>query len=54
VTAFLTAAPLRRALASGAFAALHEAVESGLLQPQVLSEGKARAVTPGLGWRSLS
>jgi len=28
-----------------------EAVQSGLLQPQVLGEGDARAVTPGLGWR---
>jgi crotonobetainyl-CoA:carnitine CoA-transferase CaiB-like acyl-CoA transferase len=29
-----------------------EAVASGLLQPQVLGEGAARAVTPGLGWRA--
>lgn len=27
------------------------AVASGLLQPLVLGEGEARAVTPGLGWR---
>lgn len=31
-----------------------EAVETGLLQPVVLGEGEARAVTPGLGWRVLS
>ncbi len=31
----------------------HEAVETGLLQPVVLGEGEARAVTPGLGWRVL-
>lgn len=30
----------------------HEAVQTGLLQPQVLGEGEARAVTPGLGWRA--
>lgn len=29
-----------------------EAAQSGLLQPQVLGEGEARAVTPGLGWRA--
>jgi crotonobetainyl-CoA:carnitine CoA-transferase CaiB-like acyl-CoA transferase len=29
-----------------------EAVQSGLLQPQVLGEGEARVVTPGLGWRA--
>lgn len=29
-----------------------EAAASGLLQPEVLGEGEARAVTPGLGWRS--
>lgn len=28
-----------------------EAVETGLLQPAVLGEGEARAITPGLGWR---
>ena len=31
-----------------------EAVETGLLQPVVLGDGEARAVTPGLGWRVLS
>lgn len=30
----------------------HEAVETGLLHPLVLGEGEARAVTPGLGWRT--
>jgi crotonobetainyl-CoA:carnitine CoA-transferase CaiB-like acyl-CoA transferase len=29
-----------------------EAVASGLLQPQVLGEGEAQALTPGLGWRA--
>jgi crotonobetainyl-CoA:carnitine CoA-transferase CaiB-like acyl-CoA transferase len=29
-----------------------EAVTGGLLQPEVLGEGEARAVTPGLGWRA--
>jgi crotonobetainyl-CoA:carnitine CoA-transferase CaiB-like acyl-CoA transferase len=29
-----------------------EAVASGLLQPQVLGDGPARALTPGLGWRA--
>jgi crotonobetainyl-CoA:carnitine CoA-transferase CaiB-like acyl-CoA transferase len=29
----------------------HEAVETGLLQPVVLGDGEARAVTPGWGWR---
>lgn len=28
-----------------------EAVDTGLLQPTVLGEGEARAVTPGLGWQ---
>jgi hypothetical protein len=28
-----------------------EAVHTGLLQPVVLGEGEAQAVTPGLGWR---
>ena len=31
-----------------------EAAETGLMQPVVLGEGEARAVTPGLGWRVLS
>jgi len=31
-----------------------EAIETGLLQPIVLGDGDARAVTPGLGWRCLS
>ena len=30
-----------------------EAVATGLLQPVVLGEGEARAITPGLGWRTL-
>ncbi len=30
-----------------------EAVDSGLLQPVVLGEGEAQAITPGLGWRTL-
>jgi crotonobetainyl-CoA:carnitine CoA-transferase CaiB-like acyl-CoA transferase len=29
-----------------------EAVQTGLLQPVVLGEGEAQAVTPGLGWRT--
>lgn len=29
-----------------------EAVETGLLRPVVLGEGEARAITPGLGWRT--
>ena len=29
-----------------------EAVDTGLLQPAVLGESEARAVTPGLGWRT--
>lgn len=29
----------------------HEALDTGLLQPVVLGEGSARAITPGLGWR---
>jgi crotonobetainyl-CoA:carnitine CoA-transferase CaiB-like acyl-CoA transferase len=32
----------------------HEAARTGLLQPVVLGEGEARAVSPGLGWRTLS
>ena len=31
-----------------------EAVDTGLLQPVVLGEGDAQAVTPGLGWRTRS
>jgi crotonobetainyl-CoA:carnitine CoA-transferase CaiB-like acyl-CoA transferase len=31
-----------------------EAVQTGLLQPVVLGEGEARAITPGLGWRVLA
>ena len=31
-----------------------EAVQSGLLQPVLLGEGEAQAVTPGLGWRAYS
>jgi crotonobetainyl-CoA:carnitine CoA-transferase CaiB-like acyl-CoA transferase len=30
-----------------------EAVSTGLLQPVLLGEGKAQALTPGLGWRTL-
>ncbi|MBK7473918.1 MAG: CoA transferase [Betaproteobacteria bacterium] len=30
-----------------------EAVATGLLQPVVLGEGEAQAITPGLGWRAL-
>jgi crotonobetainyl-CoA:carnitine CoA-transferase CaiB-like acyl-CoA transferase len=30
-----------------------EAVDTGLLHPVVLGEGEARAITPGLGWRTL-
>ena len=30
-----------------------EAIETGLLQPVVLGDGDARAITPGLGWRRM-
>ena len=30
-----------------------EAVSTGLLQPALLGEGEAQALTPGLGWRTL-
>jgi crotonobetainyl-CoA:carnitine CoA-transferase CaiB-like acyl-CoA transferase len=31
----------------------HEAVATGLLRPVVQGDGEARAVTPGLGWRTM-
>jgi hypothetical protein len=30
-----------------------ETVHTGLLQPVALGKGEARALTPGLGWRTM-